>query len=315
MKTVTIALTCKNNISTIKKCVESLISQKYPKKLFKIFVVDSFSTDGTFEMLLHFAGKKQIRLVQLESNIAKAHNYIINNSKTDLIAFTDADCVVDNNWLYELTLPFKQKNIGATGGLMRTPEDVNGLQKAIGMELESRTIKFPDFITRAPTANLCVRTKIAKEVMFDESFDVAQETDFCYRLTKKYSMKYVPRAIVYHYHRASWGSYFKQQYRYGRMMPKLYLRHKEKSGGDSISTANMAASVVYMYFFFLSFLLFAINVYFPMIFVATILFSIYLTDIMKIKNAKGNYLNLFEIFFVRNVAWNIGILVGAICYR
>ena len=296
----------KNTEKTIKECIDSVLKQNYPRNHFKIFIVDGGSTDNSFKILKKYGRK--IMLKRVIGNIATGHNYIIKHSNSDLIAFTDSDCVVDNNWLKELIKPFKGKNIGATGGLMKTPSDVNRLQKLIGWELESRTQNFPEFLSRAPTANLCVRTKLAKEILFDESFTVAQETDFGFRFTQKYKMKYVPKAIVYHYHRATWRSYFKQQFRYGTMMPKLYLRHKNKAKGDQISTGNMVASVLYMYVLLLSLALmldWRISLFF-----ATIVFSIYLTDIIKItKNLEDN-LYLFAIFFVRNLAWNIGILFG-----
>ncbi|MCM8775763.1 MAG: hypothetical protein NC930_05375, partial [Candidatus Omnitrophica bacterium] len=55
-----------------------------------------------------------------------------------------------------------------------------------------------EYISRAPDMNLCVRSKYAKKVRFDERFIWAWETDFGYRLTRLGKMKYVPDAIVYH---------------------------------------------------------------------------------------------------------------------
>lgn len=308
---VTIGVTCKNNKNTIKQCIDSLLNLNYPKSAYKIFIIDAFSNDGTYEILKSYGRK--IRLEQVEGNIATGHNFIIKNSFTDLIALTDSDCVADKDWLKNLVEPFNNKKINATAGIMKTPKDVNKLQELIGKELEERFKNFPEFLPRAPTANLCLRTKLAKEILFDETLDVAQETKFGFQFTQKYGlMKYVPSAIVYHYHRATWKSFFKQQYKYGKFVPKFYLKYRDKMKGDPISTGNMAASVLYMYLFLLSLgLMLLINLDWRIsLFFATIIFSIYLMDIIKITKNLNDIIYLFAVFFIRNIAWCTGILDG-----
>lgn len=306
MLTVTISITCKNSRSTIKQCIDSLLIQNYPKNAFKVFVVDALSTDGTYEILKSYGRK--IRLEQVKGNIAVGHNYIIQNSFTDLIALTDADCVVDKNWLKELIKPFEDEKIGATAGLCKTPENVNKLQEIIGRELDSRFENFPKFISRAPTMNLAFRTELAKECLFDESFNVAQETDWGYRFTNPHKMQYVPSATVYHYHRASWKNYFKQQFRYGTMMPKLYLKHRNRTKGDEISTTSMMLQVVLLYVISLFFIF---QIFLPAVLLLLLLGFIYVNQAFHLAhNQLDSFIHLLGIFIVRNIAWNLGILVG-----
>jgi len=315
MTTVTIGVTCKNSRSTIKQCIDSLLNQNYPFNSFKVFVVDAFSADGTYEILKKYVknpARKRIRLEQIEGNIAAGHNHIIKNSFTELIALVDSDCVADKNWLKNLTEPFKDNKINATAGIMKTPEDTNRLQRLIGIELETRFKKFPEFIPRAPTANLCFRTKFAKETLFDEKYDVAQETEWGYRYTEKYGlMKFIPKAIVYHYHRATWKSFFKQQYRYGKFVPSLYMKFKSKAKGDPISTRSMMIQVLLLYFLGLSLLFVPIGEFFVTIFLLLflILELIYFYNLPVLDSNKDR-IELMAIFIVRNIAWNLGILAG-----
>ena len=58
--------------------------------------------------------------------------------------------------------------------------------------------------------NLCLETETARKVKFDEEQKVAVETDFGFRLTKLGKIKYCPKALVWHYHRASLKNYFRQ---------------------------------------------------------------------------------------------------------
>ena len=163
---VTIFVPVKNAENTIKNCVESLLSQSYKNK--KIFVIDNMSTDDTWKILKSF--DKKIYLKRMAGPVPKMHNYILENVKTKFLAYTNADCVVDKNWLKNLLSGFTSTDIVATAGYCATPKGLNKLQELIGKELENRFKNFPEFISRAPDMNLCVRTDIAKKVNFDERF-------------------------------------------------------------------------------------------------------------------------------------------------
>ena len=315
---VTILVTVKNSRDTIEKCINSLLKLNYPN--YRIYVTDAFSTDGTYEILKKLKKKhpKKIKLERIKGNIAKAHNYMIKKVKTSFIAMTDADCVVDKNWLKNLISGFTSKDIIATAGFCSTPKKVNWLQKLIGLELEHRFKNFPEFISRAPTMNLCVKTSYAKKVKFNEKLEVAQETDWGYRLTKLGKMKYIPKAIVYHYHRPTLKSYFIQQFKYGKQMPLIYLKqYKEKITGDHISTRSIFLQLL---FFDLTIFLFFLSIFFkflflPSIFLLIFLFIFYLCDILKFTRSIRNIFGILFIYFLRVIAWTIGILVGLITLK
>ncbi|MFH8132053.1 MAG: glycosyltransferase [Candidatus Aenigmatarchaeota archaeon] len=310
---VTVLVTVKNSKDTIEKCIKSLLKLNY--KNYKIYVTDAFSTDGTYEILEKLRKKypKKILLERIKGNIAKAHNYMIKKVKTPFIAMTDADCVVDRNWLRNLISGFTSREIIATAGFCSTPKEVNWLQRLIGLELEHRFKNFPEFISRAPTMNLCVRTEYAKKVEFDERLEVAQETDWGYRLTKLGKMKYVPKAVVYHYHRATLKSYFIQQFKYGKYVPLIYLKKcRGKIMGDHISTPSMFFQLL-VFDLMLLFLFFSIFLNFLIIssvFLLIFLFCLFLFDIIRFSKSFKETLVLMFIYFLRVIAWSVGILVG-----
>jgi len=330
---VTVLVTVKNAKNNIADCIKSLLKINYPN--YKIYVTDAFSTDGTYEILKDLQKRypRKIMLERVRGNIGTAHNHMIAKVKTKFVAMTDADCVVDKNWLRYLISGFDSKEIIATAGFNSTPKTVNNLQKLIGKEFEDRFRRAPRFIPRAPTMNLCVRTKFAKQVKFDERFDVAQETDWGYRLTKIGKMKYVPTAVVHHYHRPTWKSYFKQIFRYGMHMPLLYTKHPSYATGDynskpiyfreefvfvfSLFTLFFSLSflVLSSFTFLLSFLPFNILGFVPSLFalfylsIASLFVLYFLEAISLTKDPKEIFL-FFLMFFVRNVAWTIGLIFG-----
>ena len=311
MLSITVGVTCKNSKGTIKNCIDSLLRLNYPKNRYKIFVVDAFSNDGTYDILKEYG--KKIRLEQFKSNIAGGHNFIIKHSKSDIVALTDADCVVDKNWLKEMIKPFDNKEVGATTGLVKTPKNINKLQEIIGRELETRYDKFPEFVSRGPTMSLAFRTELGKKILFDENYAVAQETDWGYRFTKHHKMAYVPKAIVYHYHRATWKNFFKQQLTYAKVVPRVYLkRHRTKIVGDYISKSYMPIQIALLYLAVLFALigLFVPEVVFLFYVSATILFLSYIVHALSLGKNFEDFVWFLCLFFVRNVAWNIGITIG-----
>ncbi|MEM5778153.1 MAG: glycosyltransferase [Candidatus Aenigmatarchaeota archaeon] len=315
LKTVTVLITVKNNIRTIKKCIDSVLKLDYPKNKYKIFVVDAFSTDGTYDILKSYG--KKIILKQLKGSAPKAYNYAIKMINTELIAFTNADCVVDRKWLKEIIKPFNNEKILAVAGFTSNPpKPETKLQEIIGLELEDRYNDFPKQILRAPDMNLCVRRNVFKKIRFNENFNVGYDADFGYRLNEIYGIGcfiYQPTAIVYHYHRATWKTYFKQQYNYAKLIPRIYLgKHISKIKGDNVSKWYMPIQIVLLYFIALFSLIALINsevTTFLLLLISTLFLS-YLIYALKLSRGFGDIIWFLCLFFVRNVAWNIGILVG-----
>ncbi len=309
---VTVLVTVKNAENTIKDCIESLLRLDYPN--YDIYVTDGYSEDDTLGILrkLKKRNPEKIRLERVKGNIAKAHNYMIKRVESELIAMTDADCVVDKKWLKNLISGFTSNNIIATTGFCSTPENVNRLQRLIGMELEHRFKHAPKFVPRGPTMNLCVKTEYAKRIRFDEKFDVAQETDWGYRLTKLGKMRYVSNAIVYHYHRSTFKSFLKQAFRYGRASPFLYLRHIKKSSGDHISKPIMMIQEFLFLCFCLSGLLLIFDIFFIWltIILLFVLFICYLIDILTYTISPTNMISLVFLYLFRNISWSIGLFFG-----
>lgn len=310
-------ITVRNTSHLIKKCIDSVLSLDYPKNKYKIFVVDAFSTDGTYEILKNYGNR--ITLKRLKGNPPTAYNYAIKMIRTELIAFTNADCVADKKWLKEIIKPFDDEKVLAVAGFTSNPQkSETKLQEIIGRELEDRYNHFPKKILRAPEMNLCVRTKVLKKIKLDESLDVAYDTDFGYKLNKiggLGSIVYQPKAVIYHYHRATWKAYFKQQYRYAKVVPTLYLKkHKTNIVGDNISKSYMPVQIALLYITVLFGLTLLMTPKVILFFYASafVLLLSYLTHALRLSKSFEDMIWFLCLFFVRNVAWNLGVLVGVL---
>ena len=85
-----------NSEKTIERCITSLLDQDYPMDKYEIIFVDNGSTDHTLKILNNFNKNIKILKEPIESSY-RARNKGIMNTKGDIIAFTDSDCVADYN--------------------------------------------------------------------------------------------------------------------------------------------------------------------------------------------------------------------------
>lgn len=313
---VTVHVTVKNSESTIKSCIDSLLRLNYPNK--KIVVTDAFSTDSTYDILKTYGHK--ISLEQVKGFAPHAHNHILQKVNTEFYAVTDADCTVDRNWLRNLISAFKSKDVIAAGGIVKTPKNVNKLQDLIGRELENRYHHFPKIVSRFPTMSMIVRTSVAKKVKMNENLQVAFETDWGFKLEKFGKLVYVPSAVVWHYHRGSLTSFFKQQMNYAKFTPQVYTRHIEKTKGDYISTPLMfAQEFLFLTFSILFFLTLFTSVFSnnqPPSFLSRITFfsfvllllPSYLIDAIPLSRNAIDVILYQCLFFIRNIAWTVGLI-------
>jgi len=97
----------------IAKCLKSLKKQSYSKP-YEIIVMDNGSTDRTREI----AKKHCDRLfVEPDLELYELRNEGIKRARGDIIAQTDADCIVSKNWLKEAEKELKD-SVLVTGPLM-----------------------------------------------------------------------------------------------------------------------------------------------------------------------------------------------------
>jgi len=223
------------------KLILSLINQNYPHDSFEIILIDDGSTDNSSSLIKEIINNTttlkdeyNIRLLSLKkkSGPAVARNQGILMAKGEIIAFTDADCVADSNWLKFLVIAFlNRKEIGGVYGKIVT---------------DNRTRIFPLEVVpvghKYVTCNIAFRKEALLTVgLFDEKFKspFREDTDLALRAIKSgFQIAYEPKAIIYHpIKKWSLSNLIKKtfEHQYDNL---LYLKHSK------LAINNMGTSLV-----------------------------------------------------------------------
>jgi glycosyltransferase involved in cell wall biosynthesis len=104
-----------NGAPTIGSCIEALLAQDYPPDGLEIIVVDNGSKDQTIDLLEPYIQSERIKLLS-ETDVLNAYgarNTGAWAARGDILAFTDADCLAERDWLVRLLEGFEDKSVGA----------------------------------------------------------------------------------------------------------------------------------------------------------------------------------------------------------
>src|SRR5688572_28352538 len=89
----------------IKKVLDSLVNQKFPKNQVEIIVVDNASKDKSLQILEDLQKSIQnLKLIKNSTNLgfSKGNNVGIKSATGDYVILLNNDCIVDSNWLTEI---------------------------------------------------------------------------------------------------------------------------------------------------------------------------------------------------------------------
>ncbi len=110
---VSIIVPAYNESEHLQACITALKSQNYPKDSYEVIVVDNESTDNTAQI----AKKNQVQLLEKQpGNVGRMRNLGAKEARGEIVAFIDADCVVDPDWISRATELISQKENTVFGG-------------------------------------------------------------------------------------------------------------------------------------------------------------------------------------------------------
>jgi glycosyltransferase involved in cell wall biosynthesis len=225
---VSVVVACYNGARTLRACLDSLGRLNYPD--YEVILVDDGSTDATPEIATLYKEVRYIR--QSNHGLSVARNTGIEAAQGEIIAFTDADCRADEDWLYYLIGDLLGSRFAGIGGHNFLPPEDSAVAAAVlvspgGPAHVMLTDRIAEHI---PGCNMVFYRWALKEVGgFDPIFTKAgDDVDICWRLQQRgYRIGFNPAGFVWHYRRSTIKAYLKQQSGYGEAEALLVRKHPE----------------------------------------------------------------------------------------
>jgi glycosyltransferase involved in cell wall biosynthesis len=207
---------------TIRRCIESLLAQDWPRDDVEILMVDNNSTDRSAAIASEFP--EVTLLDESKQGAYAARNRALAQARGEVIAFTDPDCVARPDWLLRLTGALASPEVVIVVGCAR----LNGASVPIGtlqdyeMSKDEQLLNGDDpLVYFGRTNNMAVRRRVFDAIGPFEERQRGADTILVRRCVDLFSceaVRYLPSAEVLHLEVDDLWIYYRKVYTYGRSL-------------------------------------------------------------------------------------------------
>jgi cellulose synthase/poly-beta-1,6-N-acetylglucosamine synthase-like glycosyltransferase len=235
---VSVIVPVRDGESTIGDCLDAILATDYPPDRREILVVDNDSSDGTAAQIR----ARSVRyLHEPRRGVSNARNRGIAESRGEILAFIDADCIAEPQWLSELVRPFQDPEIGAVGGDLRHAPPTNAAERqAVRLLGDWQQFAFTSNPSYPITANAAYRREVIESIgAFDPHMTRAQDVELGLRFRERsdLALAFAEHATVRHRNRSTQRGFFRQQlgWAYGAGLVGVKF---EAMGGQPVTWAS-----------------------------------------------------------------------------
>jgi glycosyltransferase involved in cell wall biosynthesis len=225
LPSISIIIPCRNEEKFIDKCLDSIITQDYPKEKLEILVIDGMSNDKTREIVKGYS--KQHRFIKLLDNSAKivptAMNTGIRDAHGEIIIRMDAHNIYEKDYISKCVRYLQEYAVDNVGGIWVTLPGSNTLiAQSIALALSHPFgvgnsyfrigSKEPKYVDTVPFG--CYKREVFQRIgYFNENLVRNQDIEFNLRLKDANGkILLVPDIVSYYHARANLKGLFKQNF-------------------------------------------------------------------------------------------------------
>lgn len=183
---ISVIIPTKNEEKYLGACLQAITNAFDSKYQYEIIVVDNRSSDQTATI----ARLYNCKVLQNEkSTISASRNKGARHANGDLLAFIDADCVIDKEWYTKLRDHFMSNNAVAAGAKI-SPDFSNArwveialfhLNNRLGTKIDKNVYR----VKWIGTSNMLIKKEVFQQVGgFREDLSVAEDVDLCERISR-----------------------------------------------------------------------------------------------------------------------------------
>jgi GT2 family glycosyltransferase len=213
---VSVIIASYNSMGTIVACLRSLEEQTTSRS-FEIIVVDS-STDATSDHIKkEFPGIKVYRYEERKFP-GDARNVGVSVAKARIIAFIDADCIAEKNWIEEILRAHESPYLAIGGAIANAdPKSFVGWAAyfvEFSQWMPGATKAWQDDIAGA---NMSYKREIFERCGVFIEGTYCSDTDFHWRLKRRgYDLRFIPSILVSHKSIDRLDCFLKHEFFHGR---------------------------------------------------------------------------------------------------
>ncbi|KPQ44514.1 MAG: dolichyl-phosphate mannose synthase related protein [Candidatus Methanoperedens nitroreducens] len=171
-----------NEEANITACLQSLCNQTISRDEYEIIVVDGNSNDRTYELAQVYADEV---MTQTSKKVGGARNDGVLRACGDIVATTDADCIIPPEWLEIIKNDFESHDIVQLYGTVYPIEE--GLKHKISL-MSANTFSRIGYYTRALYYTLGCNTAFDKEAFLRagmyQCIDAGDDVEIALRMRK-----------------------------------------------------------------------------------------------------------------------------------
>ncbi|NJD54433.1 MAG: glycosyltransferase family 2 protein [Candidatus Methanoperedens sp.] len=171
-----------NEEANITACLKSLCNQTISRDEYEIIVVDGNSKDCTYELAQEYADKV---MTQTSKKVGGARNDGVLRARGEIVATTDADCIIPPEWLEIIKNDFESHDIVQLYGTVYPIEE--GLKHKISL-MSANTFSRIGYYTRALYYTLGCNTAFDKEAFIRagmyQCIDAGDDVEIALRMRK-----------------------------------------------------------------------------------------------------------------------------------
>ena len=226
---ISVVIPVRNGGTLLAEQLQALTVQTFTGH-WELIVADNGSTDGTVPAVQRWADRLPIRLVDASDRPGPAHarNVGARSAVGPVIAFIDADDVVDPDWLQEMVRAADADSL--VGGAY----DPTTLNSPAVLQARGRTARATElddgpagFLPFSGSANFAIgRELLLKLGGWDESMPHCEDVELCWRAQLAgHQLRFCPTAVVHYRYRVGLRPLARQMVNYACGEAELYRRY------------------------------------------------------------------------------------------
>lgn len=323
MSTVAVIIPCRNEEKYIGRCLDSVVSQDYPKDKLEILVIDGMSEDGTREIARQHSEKHPfIKVLDNPKRIVPcALNVGIRQAKGDVIIRMDAHTVYEVDYISKCVNYLNQHNADNVGGVCVTLPGSDGLLAesialvlshpfGVGNSYFRIGSKEPIYVDTVPFG--CYKKEVFNKIsLFNENLVRNQDIEFNLRLKNTGGkILLVPEIVSYYHARSTLSALAKNNFLNG-----LWVIYSTRFAKMPFSLRHL---IPFFFVIFLAGSLILSSFYHPFIYLFAFIIGLYLivnvffSIKLSFKNGLKYFPALILSFSTLHFSYGFGSLCGII---